>query len=58
MVISNLKVLEILVDSSSIEIFANGKTMSNTVYFNDVINTIEINSQTNEIKQVTLSKIN
>ncbi|WP_338490329.1 glycoside hydrolase family 32 protein [Ruoffia tabacinasalis] len=58
MVISNLNVLEILVDSSSIEIFANGKAMSNTVYFNDAINTVEIDSQTNEIKQVTLSKIN
>lgn len=55
--IDSVNTIEVLVDASSIELFANGKTMSNTVYFHEPANTIEILSKSNENKQVTLSKI-
>lgn len=56
--INPVKALELVMDTSSIEVFIDGKAMSRTVYFDSPIKTIEIYSETKETKEVTLSESN
>lgn len=56
--INPVKALELVMDTSSIEVFIDGKAMSSTVYFNSPIKTLEIHSETKETKEVMISESN
>lgn len=56
--INSIKQVEVLVDASSIEIIVDGKTMSNTVYFDKPVNKVTIRTKSDETKRVVLGKIN
>ena len=58
MKVKNVKFIEVLIDKSSVEVFADGQTMSSTVYALPQANKIEVKSNHTQDNNITFGWIN